>query len=101
MLNKLITAAILTSFALPVAASEVSPGRAMLGSLLGVDASAYSLDELAQINSEEGAANKAARAQFITAQHNRGVNDTIALDTADYNPLYPGHSANFGIPSDK
>ncbi|MDQ7775138.1 MAG: hypothetical protein Q4615_04110 [Paracoccus aminovorans] len=100
MLNKFVAAAVLATLAVPAVASEVSPGRAMLGNLLGLDASAYSLSELAQIDSEKTAGEKAARAQFIAAQHNRGVAEAVALDTSAENPLYPGHSANFGIPSE-
>lgn len=100
MLNKFITAAVLTALAVPAVASEVSPGRAMLGNLLGLDASSYSLSELAQIDAEKTAGEKAARAKFITEQHNQGIAEAVALDTNADNPLYPGHSANFGIPAE-
>ena len=81
MLNKLIAAAALTLIALPVAASEISPGRDMLAKTLNVDASQYSLSELAQIDAERGESNKLARAKFIAAQHSAGISNSIAQNT--------------------
>lgn len=100
MLNKFVAAAVFAALAVPAVANEVSPGRAMLGNLLGLNASEYSLNELAQIDAEKTVGEKATRAKFIAEQHNGGVAEAVALDTTVDNPLYPGHSANFGIPSE-
>lgn len=97
MLNKLAAAAVLVSFALPAAAGEISPGRAMLADLLNVDAATFSLNELAQIDAEKTDAEKATRANFILEQRGNGVASAVAYDNQQENPLYPGHSANFGI----
>ncbi len=80
MLNKLVLAAIATSIALPVAASEISPGRAMIADLLNLDAAAFSLNELEQISSEETEGERADRAKFILEQRNYNVEDAVASD---------------------
>ena len=69
MLNKLVLAAIATAIALPVAASEITPGRAMEAELLNLDASSFTLSELGQISSEATHNKRAERARFA----NRGV----------------------------
>lgn len=82
MLNKLVLAAVATTIALPAAAAEVSPGRAMIADLLNVDASAFSLNELEQIASEDNDADRATRAQYILQQRDYGVDTAVASDDA-------------------
>ncbi|MRX50043.1 hypothetical protein GI374_06170 [Paracoccus sp. S-4012] len=54
--------------ATPLAAQTVSPGHDMIARINGVDASAYTLNELAQIEAEKGAGAPGERAAFIAAQ---------------------------------
>ncbi|WP_176224535.1 hypothetical protein [Paracoccus sp. J56] len=78
MLNKLVIAAVAASFAVPALASEINPGRQMQADLLGLDASQFTTNELAQIASEKLGEERASRAAFITAQKGTGVLNLVS-----------------------
>lgn len=80
MLNKLVLAAIATAIALPVAASEITPGRAMEAELLNLDPSSFTLSELGQISSEATHNKRAERARFILEERADGVRNAVASD---------------------
>ena len=82
MLNKLVLAAVATAVALPVAASEITAGRAMEAELLNLDASTFSLSELGQISSEDNDNDRADRARFILQERASGVRNAVASDDA-------------------
>lgn len=72
-MNKLVIAALAALIALPVAAQEVSPGKAMLARSLGLDPNEYTLNELTQINGEYTPRERADRLRYINQQKARGV----------------------------
>lgn len=72
-MNRFLVAAIATLIALPVAAQDMNPGKAMLARTLGLDPNAYTLSELTEIQGEYNPAERAARLRYINEQKARGM----------------------------
>lgn len=72
MTSKFAIAALLSALAVPAFASGANPGNQMQADLLGLDASQFTANELAQIASEDAGRDRSERIRHILAQKSNG-----------------------------
>lgn len=82
MLNKFAAVALVALSAVPAFAQAPQSGHDLNAALLGLDASQFTTNELAQINAEDRGADRVERAKFILEQKSHAMKNAVASDDA-------------------
>ncbi len=81
MFNKFTALVFASAFAAPVFAGGISGGHRMQAELLGLDATQFTVNELAVIDADAKQNKDFERASLIAARKVLGANDAVASDS--------------------